>query len=134
MAVIREASAYRAWIPMCKSSTMLDRVGNSDQTFHFQLGFMGLLEWDVLMHGYGADCMIEDGSVLMLGRSIESSDRLPAADLPQPPAGRRGWRVELNDFTVRFKVRPGRLGRYALAMTPFSSDCGELDGCCCWWW
>ena len=44
-----------------------------------------------------------DGAVAIIGQSVSSCpDRVKDEQLPAPPKGLFGWRVELRDFRVRF--------------------------------
>lgn len=70
----------------------------------WKLGVYGLFCFDILMHAFGADCMVEDGSVVIIGNSITTTDRVKEKDLPLPPRGWASWRVSLYDFRVKFKV------------------------------
>lgn len=91
LAVMREAAFYKTWMPLCQQSAMLDRQGNADQIVWWAFGIPGLFKWDILLHAWGADCMVEDGSVVIIGGSITSTDRLKDEELPPPPrAGRHG--------------------------------------------
>lgn len=104
LAAMREADQYKLWMPLCLESELLHREGNADQVLWWSMGIPRMFTWDVLLHAWGADCMLEDGSVVIVGGSIRASDRVPPERLPLPPAGWGSWRVSLHQFRIRFKV------------------------------
>ena len=104
LAAMREAGQYQQWMPLCQQSALLHREGNADQVLWWSMGVPGLFMWDILLHAWGADCMLEDGSVVIVGGSILTSDKIKAADLPPPPKGWASWRISLHQFRIRFKV------------------------------
>ena len=104
LAAMREAAFYKTWMPLCQESQLLDRQGNADQIVWWALGIPGLFKWDILMQAWGADCMVEDGSVVIRGGSITHTDRVKDEDLPAPPKGWASWRIGLYQFSLKFKV------------------------------
>lgn len=57
---------------------------------------------DIVLHGFGGDCINEGNAVVILAESIESTDRLD--EFPDPPKGLISWRVTLHDLKILFQA------------------------------
>ena len=69
-----------------------------------------------------------DGAVAIIGQSVSSCpDRVKDEQLPAPPKGLFGWRVELRDFRVRFLRFRFVVLSVGLSVRPCDDDGDNVD-------
>eukprot|EP01035_Chromulina_nebulosa_P018040 gene18040-23682_t len=54
-AVIHEVDLFKEWVPFCRESIGIDRLGHAE-----------------IIAGFGADCLQEHGSIVIIGQSIDN--------------------------------------------------------------
>lgn len=93
-AVIHEVDLFHEWVPFCRESILIDKVGKAEMYPYLNIGITGLSR-DFMMKVYGADCLIEKGKMVIVGKSIDSYEAKPA------PFKEVGWfhdRMTVEEF------------------------------------
>lgn len=75
-AVIHEVDLFHEWVPFCKESVTVEKVGKAELFPYLNLGVPGLSR-DFLMRVYGADCLVEKSKMIIIGRSIDGYEAKP---------------------------------------------------------
>lgn len=70
-AVIHEVDLFHEWVPFCRESQTIEKIGKAELFPYINIGIPGLSR-DFLMRVYGADCLVERGKLIILGKSIET--------------------------------------------------------------
>lgn len=69
-AVIHEVGLFHEWIPFCRESRLVEKLGNAELIMYLCVSPL-LLSRDTCLHAYGADCLYESGQIILIGRSID---------------------------------------------------------------
>lgn len=101
-AVIHEVDLFSEWIPFCRESITVDKIGKAELVPYLCFGIPGLTR-DMAMLAYGADCLFENSKILILGRSI---DEHPTGE-KELPFKAIGWlhnRMVVKEFSAILEV------------------------------
>lgn len=101
--VIHEVDLYKHWIPFCKDSLIIEKIGQAELVAYLFLGIVPMTR-DTLIKAYGADCLTEHNKVVILGHSIPNWESPKSSSIP---FRQRGWfhdRFELHDFAAIFSI------------------------------
>mmetsp|Transcript_26097 Transcript_26097/g.28462 ORF Transcript_26097/g.28462 Transcript_26097/m.28462 type:complete len:217 (-) Transcript_26097:152-802(-) len=83
-AVMKEVDLFHEWVPFCKESVMVDRIGRAELIPYVWLA-MPLMGRDFAFKAYAADCMNEHGRIIISGKYIEEYPEKPI------PFKKSGW-------------------------------------------
>jgi len=75
-AVIHEVDLFKTWIPFCCESKCVTKLGQAELIPYIGL-WIPPLSRDALMHAYSANCLLEAGKILLIGKSIEDYEGTP---------------------------------------------------------
>lgn len=101
-AVIHEVDLFSEWIPFCRESITVDKLGKAELVPYLCFGVPGFNR-DMAMLAYGADCLLENSKILILGRSI---DEHPTGE-KELPFKAVGWlhnRMVVKEFSALLEV------------------------------
>lgn len=99
-AVIHEVDLFHEWVPFCRESITVDKIGKAELIPYINIGIPGMSR-DFALNAYGADCLIENGKILILGKSIEEYEAKP---LPFKAAGWFHNRMKVKVFSAIVEV------------------------------
>ena len=68
-AVIHEVDLFREWVPFCDESVLLEKLGPAELLMYLSIDVL-FLSRDTCMHTWGADCLHENGQILLFGYSV----------------------------------------------------------------
>jgi len=71
LAVVREVGLFSEWVPFCNHSTFVRKIGVAELIAHLNILLPCILSRDVCLHAYACDCTYENGSLVILGSSLE---------------------------------------------------------------
>jgi hypothetical protein len=93
-AVIHEVDLFKEWIPFCRESINVAKLGRAELLPYLTIGLPGFNR-DFALIAYGADCMIERGKFLIIGKPVES---YPGLTIPFKEEGWFHKRMVLQEF------------------------------------
>lgn len=97
-AVIHEVDCFKSWIPLMTDSIRVHKLGHAELIAYLSVWFPPLGR-DTVIHAYASDCLLENDTILILGKSIES--------WPEAPLKACGWfhdRMDIQRFTAIIHV------------------------------
>jgi len=100
MAVIHEIDLYHTWAPFCTKSVMVDKIGKAELYGYLRVG-LPVFSRDFLMHAYGADCLMEEGKIVLLGKSTEEYKE---KDVPWKTVGWCHNRLYVKEFEAVIEI------------------------------
>jgi hypothetical protein len=78
-AVIHEVDLFNEWIPFCRESRLVEKLGKAELFMYLCVSPL-FLSRDTCLHAYGADCLYETGQIILIGRSIDHMKAAPPSD------------------------------------------------------
>jgi hypothetical protein len=103
MAVIRELPLYCEWMPFCDKSSLIKEIEYHDLISYLNVWSPLGISRDMVVRGYGSDCLLEFGKVVIVAKSVDS---YPGANIPPLDRGffRTHHRSELKHLNVVFDI------------------------------
>jgi glutathione peroxidase-family protein len=83
-AVMKEVDLFSEWIPFCRESILVDKIGKAELVPYIWLS-SPMLGRDFAFRAYAADCTMEHGRIIIVGQSIDEYEAKP---IPWKP---KGW-------------------------------------------
>ena len=74
MAVVYEVEWFKLWIPFCSDSRLIARVSHTELVAYTCISAPFGISRECVVYAYGVDCMYENGSLVVLGKSVEEYD------------------------------------------------------------
>ena len=108
MAVVYEVEWFKLWIPFCSDSRLISRISHTELIAYACISAPFGISRECVVYAYGVDCIYENGSLVVLGESIDHYDNV---DIP-PCKGMFNKRA-----TVKFSA----------VVTPFSPTSGHVS-------
>jgi hypothetical protein len=84
MATIREIPLYHEWMPFCNKSYLVHKISDHDLISYLNIWSLVGISRDMVVRGFGADCLQETGKIVIC---VSSCDSYPEAELPPPTTG-----------------------------------------------
>ena len=100
LAVIHEIELFPTWLPMCQQANLITKITHADLIAHVKLQFP-FLSREFALRCFGADCLYENGNILLLGSAIEDWENPP---IPWEPKGWFHDRMVMRHFKAAVKV------------------------------
>lgn len=100
LAVMYEFELYKNWIPFFDDSQLLLKLAEADIISYFNVT-VPLVSRDFALHGYGVDCLYENGCIVLAGKSIEAH---PNVEIPFRATGWLQDRLVIKDLYCVFRV------------------------------
>lgn len=98
--VIYEIDLFPTWMPFCQHGETIDKVGVAELVPYLNISIPPLGR-DMVLQAYGADCLLEHGKLLIIGKSI---DDYPAKQVPFKPKGWFQDRMSVKEFKTITEV------------------------------
>ena len=71
LAIIYEIELYTQWFPFCKYAKNIKTVDKARKVVHVKVDPPFVSDREVFIHGIGIDRLNEDGSIVIMARSID---------------------------------------------------------------
>lgn len=94
-AVIHEIDLFKTWLPFCPNSVLIHKPGKADVVGYVHISVPPMSR-DFIIQAYGADCLLEHGKIIILGRSIDQYEG--GVEVPLLTEGWFHKRLILNSF------------------------------------
>ena len=103
MAVIRELPLYCEWMPFCSKSSLIEEIEHHDLISYLNVWSPLGISRDMVIRGYGSDCLQECGKVVIVAKSVDSH---PGVNIPPVDRGffLTHHRSELKHLNVVFDI------------------------------
>jgi hypothetical protein len=70
-AVIHDVDSFKNWVPFCEDSVLLEKLAPAELLLYISVNVPMTLTRDTCLHTYGADCLYENGKILLIGNSVD---------------------------------------------------------------
>jgi hypothetical protein len=102
LTVIRELALYNEWVPFCNKSELIKQISETEIITFLNIWSPLGLSRDLVISGYGADCLYEHGKIIIVAKSIDS---YPDVELPPATSSWFHDRANMKSMSVVFDVR-----------------------------
>lgn len=106
VAVTQEVDLFPLWLPACNECLLVNQIDHSEILFYLSISVLSIMR-DVAIHWYGADCLHENNTLLLVGQSVTEHPH-PAPATPTPiPFKAKSWlhdRFGIPHFQARCEV------------------------------
>mmetsp|Transcript_8235 Transcript_8235/g.8399 ORF Transcript_8235/g.8399 Transcript_8235/m.8399 type:complete len:841 (+) Transcript_8235:183-2705(+) len=100
LAVVHEVDLYPTWVPFCNYGKMLTKITHSDLIAHFSISML-MFSREAAVRFYGVDCLFEEGTVVLLGHSLDTWEDPP---IPWKPSGIMHDKMIFKQFKAMIKL------------------------------
>lgn len=106
-AVVHELDLYPEWMPFCSAAKTIEKVSNSEIIPYMCISVPPMSR-DLLMRAYAADCLEEEGKVVIIGTTIDSWKDF---DIPFRSTGWFHKKMVFKTFEVIFQAISPTVGK-----------------------